>query len=238
MIHGVVEHQDSVLSPAMIFTIEMVDKLPYEVTKGDAVGSPVVDGIVHFTSVGHSSYDVELGQALAVSDEVLNTLDQPTMPSVIGCSEVALINIDDPPAFMHGFNILSSCILTLELCCWKVLVGVDLLNLPIGDSQLTAKKLGHGHSARFDEAESTHLLDDIGYLKWLSRAHQHLLDEMPHSFMVLGKGLLTLPSVKGLDGIDDVELLDSIETKERHLQALRNLYHREIALKHKVACFS
>ena len=33
MIHGVVEHQHRVLSPTMIFTIEMVDKFPYEVTK-------------------------------------------------------------------------------------------------------------------------------------------------------------------------------------------------------------
>jgi len=89
--------------------------------------------------------------------------------------------------------------------------------LPIGDSQLTAKKLGHGHSACFDEAESTHLLDDIGYLKRLSRTHQHLLDEVPHPFMVLGKGLLALPSVKGLYGVDDVVLLDSIETIQRYL---------------------
>ena len=113
MIHGVVEHHQSVLSPAMIFTIEVVDKLPYEVTEGDAVGSPVVYGIEHFTSVAHSSYDVELGQALAVRDEVLNTLDQPTVPSIISCSEVALINIDDSPTFMHGLDVLSSCKLTL-----------------------------------------------------------------------------------------------------------------------------
>ena len=113
MIHGIVEHQHRVLSPAMILTIQMVDKLPKEVTKGDAVGSPVVDGIEHFTSIAHSSYDVELGQALAVRDEVLHTLDQPTVSSVISCSEVALINIDDSPTFMHGLDVLSSCKLTL-----------------------------------------------------------------------------------------------------------------------------
>ena len=61
---------------------------------------------------------------------------------------------------------------------------------------------------------------------------------MSHPLMVLGKRLLALPSLKSLDGIDDVEFIDSIETIERHLQALGYLYHREIALKHKVACFS
>lgn len=59
MIAGIVQDEDSLLSPECIFNIKMVAELRKEVTKGLAICHPYIHGIEEFTSATESSYQVD-----------------------------------------------------------------------------------------------------------------------------------------------------------------------------------
>ena len=73
MILCIIQNKQSILSPVMIFSIQMIHQLTKKESESKAIGSTKITRIENFIVVADSSYDVKLVKSLAVSDLVLNT---------------------------------------------------------------------------------------------------------------------------------------------------------------------
>ena len=128
MILSIIEHDDGVLSPMLVFTIKIVAELGKKEAEGRTVGLASVDSIEHLVPIGHSTDDVNSRESRRSGHLVLYTLDHPSSLTRVSTPNDTFIDVDDAPTFAHCSNILSCCYLPLPLCWREVLVSSDLLD--------------------------------------------------------------------------------------------------------------
>ena len=123
VIWSIVNEKSSFPSPILVQLIELEDQLQQVPVESTTVVGTHVDCDEELIEVADSSNDVGTFDLLAPVEEELGPCRTPRLPAVVGLTDGALINIDDPPSSEEVIDVMDCCNLPLQSL--EVPVGIN-----------------------------------------------------------------------------------------------------------------
>lgn len=136
VIVGIVQHEDSSLSPLGVLPIKMDAQLGQKEAKGVPIGNSNIDRVQEFTSAAQRSNDIYTLKTTGGGHLVLLVHFHPSMLTVVCEPDDCLVDINDAGPTMQSLDVLGRSILSLKLGRDVVLDDLDWFDLPVGSRQL------------------------------------------------------------------------------------------------------